>query len=401
MIIAFDLRPLTSGTISGVETYIIHLLKYLIKIDQKNEYVLYINSFKDQSKVLKLFNGPNVITLQTRIPNKLLNLSLAKLRFPKLDRIILKKTGLQPDIYFVPDLRPTPLSKKTKKITTIHDLAFKHFPNFYSFKSRLWYKYINPEKEISESIKIVAVSNYTKKDIIKTYHTNPSKIDVTHEGIDEDFCTDITADKLKQVRNKYHLPDRFFLFLATLEPRKNINLLIEAFQQFKNNNRNYKLVIAGKCNKKLFRKLHLPLYPDIIFTGFVDDKDKASLYTLSEAFIYPSLFEGFGLPLLEAMKCHVPIITSNTSSIPEIVKGSTILIDPNNKDELALAMEKILDPKLRGHLIKKMNNRIKHFTWNECAIKTLKTIKSTFHASHNPLQRLPQWLQSVWKGSNR
>ncbi len=371
MIIAIDLRPITSGKTSGIEMYIHNLLKNLFTIDKKNTYILYINSHRDFTGILGKYKRDNVRILQTGIPSKLFNILLIFLRWPKLDSLITKKTGMRPDIFFVPDLRPTPLHKGIKKITVIHDLAYMHFPQFFSARSRIWFKIINPLREMKESAKLIAVSKSTAEDLVSTFKIDKAKIVTIYEAANENLL------KLDAEKEGLDLPDKFFLSLCTLEPRKNLHTLIEAYKTYKSRHGNgVKLIIAGKFNEKAFAKLNFETDKDIIFTGFVNKRQKAWLLKNAIAMIYPSLFEGFGLPLLEAMIFNTPIITSNTSSMPEVVADSAILIDPEKPDELAEAMKKIQNPETTQKLKQKMAERIKIFSWKKCAEETLKTIES-------------------------
>lgn len=373
MVIAIDVRPLIGGNTSGVEVYITHLLRHLFASDQKNTYILYLNAARREQRVLDAFQeAENITIVHTRYPNKLFNALLTFLRWPKLDRLIQKKTGLHPDIFFALDLRPSPISKETRKITVIHDLSYHHFPRFFSWRTRLWYALIQPRKEIKESSGIIAVSEFTKRDLIKTYQVDPAKVTVIHEGVDRDFGQNVTSKKREEVRAKYNLPEQFFLFLATIEPRKNIGMLVEAFNRFKKENPgSMKLVIAGKPNKRIFS--HIPTYDheDVLFPGFIAEEDKPMLYSMAKAFLYPSIFEGFGLPLVEAMKCGTPIITSNVSSIPEVVGNAALLIDPDKPQEMARAMKEVLQPSTREKLRASMKDQVKDFTWNRCAAETL------------------------------
>lgn len=375
MIIAIDVRPLMGGNTSGVEIYIRQLLVHLFEMDKKNSYILFLNSRKSEKNILNAFKGYNVSIVHTRYPNKIFNAFLTFFRWPKLDKLIEKRCKKKPEVFFMPDIRPAPLSKGTKKITVVHDLAYEHFPQFFSWRTKLWYKLINPRREIRESEKIIAVSEYTKEDIIRTYKVGREKILMIHEGVHQNFGKNITKEKQEQVRKKYNLPRNFFLFLSTLEPRKNIHNLIEAFQQFKKKETNdINLVIAGKANRRIFSPPSLQKNKNIIFPGFIAEEDKAALYSLAKAFIYPSIFEGFGLPLLEAMKCETPIITSNISSIPEIVKDAALLTNPHKPEEIKEAMKKITLPEIQEDLRKKMRERVRAFTWKRCASETLKTI---------------------------
>lgn len=368
--IAIDLRPLTSERLSGVEMYIFNIVKSLLKIDKKNIYILYINSKKDFSNLLNKFKRQNVIVLQTKIPSKLMNLSLILLSWPKLDKLIFKKTNIQPDIFFIPDIRPTPLTKKTKKITVIHDLAFIFFKEFYSKKSRLWFKLINPKRELKESKKLIAVSLNTAKDIVKVFKVDKEKIITIYEA-----CN-VNLKGIKTPKTIKNIPKKYFLSLGTLEPRKNLNRLIEAYKLYKKENGNdVKLVIVGKFNEKAFAKLKLDKDDDIFFTGFVSKEKKAYLLKNAEALIYPSLYEGFGLPILEAMIFNTPVITSNVSSMPEVVGDSGILINPLETKQISDAMKEVLSAGKKEELKEKMKERVKLFSWEKCAKETLETIE--------------------------
>ncbi len=338
-------------------------------MDPDNSYILYINSHRDFSEELEKFKRKNVRIVQTKVPSKIFNLLLIFLRRPKLDSLIKKQAGVKPDIMFVPDLRPTPLTKHTKKITVIHDLAYIHFPQFFSARSKIWFKIINPNKEMKESERLIAVSESTKKDLTETFKIKKDKIDVIYEAANENLLK-ITPDKTGLT-----LPEKFFLSLCTLEPRKNIHSLIEAYKKYKATNGNeVKLVIAGRFNEKAFARLELENDADIIFTGFVNKNQKVYLLKNAAAMIYPSLFEGFGLPILEAMIFATPIITSNASSMPEVAGDAALLINPKDTDGLATAMKEIQNPETREKLQSKMENQIKKFSWEKCARETLDTI---------------------------
>lgn len=378
MDIIFDVRPLMGGKHSGVETYTRELLEHLLRIDKKNRYLLFANSSSDQSANIPTFDYPNVFTLQTRIPNKILNFSLIFLKRPQIDRLIEKHLpDFKPELYFTPDLRPIRLHPGIKKICVVHDLSYHHHPQNFSHKTRLWHKLLNAKKTLQIFDKLIAVSEFTKQDLITTFGIKPEKIIVTHEGIEEDFCTTLNDSKFAEIRAKYNLPENYLLFLSTLEPRKNLIRLIEAFNLYKTHHGNdLKLVLVGTTNPKIFSSLHIKTNDDMIFTGFVPEEDKPHLFQMAKAFIYPSLFEGFGLPLLEAMKCGTPIITSDTSSMPEICGDAALYVDPKNTRLIAGAIEKIIDRGIAETLKTRMSARIKNFSWDKCARQTLALIES-------------------------
>jgi len=378
MNIIIDIRPLMGGKHSGVEIYIRKLLENLFKTDRRNRYVLFANSSSDQSHNLPLFNQPNVTTIQTSIPNKVLNSGLMFFGRPRIDKLIGKHLpDFKPDLYFSPDLRPFSLSAGIKKVCVVHDLSFRHFPRYFSLKTRIWHKLLDARRSLRKFDKIIAVSEFTKNDLNATFGINIKKIAVINEGVDDDFCAadDINVDA--GIRAKYCLPKDYFLFLSTLEPRKNLLRLIEAFKLYKQSHKDdFKLALVGTPNHKIFSGLRLEPHEDLIFTGFVPEKDKPHIFRMAAAFLYPSLFEGFGLPLLEAMKCGTPVITSNISSMPEICGPAALYVNPLSKAEIAEAMDRVLQPEIREQLKREMASRIKRFSWKKCADETLRLLES-------------------------
>ena len=171
-----------AGNTSGVEIYIKNLLEELFQLDQKNHYILWWNSHKNVVKNIPVFEGSNISQISTKIPNKLLNLSLSFFNYPKIDQWIGKKINRKIDIVFVPDPRPTPVSKNCKKIMTFHDLSFEYYKDTFSFTTRLWHKVLKPKKEAKTAWKIIAVSKNTKNDLVKTYQVSPKKIAVIYEA---------------------------------------------------------------------------------------------------------------------------------------------------------------------------------------------------------------------------
>lgn len=365
-----------SGNTSGVEVYLRSLLEKIFLLDKQNYYILWWNSHQDVRKNIPNFQGRNVIYLETKIPNKLLNLSLSFFRYPKIDQWLGKKVNKKIDCIFVPDPRPTPISKNCIKVMTFHDLSFEHFKKTFSYKTRLWHNLLRPKKEAFEANKIIAVSEATKQDLIQTYHLPEEKIQVIYEA--SALNSKINLEECKAVKKKYVLPEKFILSLSTLEPRKNIERLLMAFQKLKQEtDLSQKLIVAGKDNPKIFSKLKInkQVQQDILFIGFVEEKEKACLYKMADLFVYPSLFEGFGLPLVEAMQMGCPIVTSNLSVMPEIVGEAAQFVDPYQINSIQDALKKVLsDGLLSEQLRQKSIERSKNFSWEKCARETLDLI---------------------------
>jgi glycosyltransferase involved in cell wall biosynthesis len=228
------------------------------------------------------------------------------------------------------------------------------------------------------------VSINSKRDIQNIYKISENKISVIGEGVDNRFKTISNKQLLDRVRKKYHLPKRFILFVGTIEPRKNLPLLLSAFAKIKDKF-GIKLIVVGKLGWKyenIFNTAsQLKIKNDFIFTGFVEDNDLPAIYNLAKVFVYPSYYEGFGLPVLEAMACGCPVITSSTSSLSEIVGNAAILINPTNiKDITEVILKIVSNKKLKLELIKQGLKQVKKFNWQNCAKKTLNVYQSLNYA---------------------
>lgn len=373
MKIGVDIRCLTDPHHSGISEYTYNLLDYLFKIDQKNQYFLFYNAAK-KIKAPK-FNFPNVIYKGFKYPNKIFNLGLSLFKIAQLDKML---GGV--DVFLSPSFLFTNLSKDCKKIMIIHDLSFELYPEFFTFKKRLWHKLIKPKQLCQQADKIIAISNNTKNDVIKIYDVNPEKIEVVYDGISEIFFQPISEEQKNKVKNKFNLPDNYVFYLGNLEPRKNVESLILAFDKVKDKSTH--LVIAGgqawkyKNIYKLWQNSQAR--GRIKLLGYVDTADKPSLYALAKIFVYPSIYEGFGLPPLEAMACGTPAITSFNSSLAEVVSDAGLLIDPNNTNELAETINQLLlDEKLQNIFKEKGLRQSQKFRWNDAAQKILDILQNS------------------------
>ena len=374
MKIAIDLRPLMAGKISGGEVYMTSMLKALFEEDKENEYVLWYNTFKDINTSHFPVDYCNVTLKRTRIPNKILNIFLSILRWPKVDRMI----GKGINILWVPDPRPAPVSKECKKIITFHDLSFEDFKSSFKRKTRLWHRVVRPKKEAEEANGIIAVSKFTKGQLVDEYGIDPEKITVIYEAAPEHLKPDNSPEEFARIQKKYNLPNRYFLCLSTLELRKNIAGAIHGYIEWRRNTEaDVDLVIAGKKHLSIFNDLSLKKYPSIHMTGFIDEKDKGILYQNALAFLYPSFYEGFGLPVLEAMRCGTPVITSDATSIPEVAGDAAVLINPNLHHEIKKAIDRIWkDEVFQKELTEKGFRQADKFSWKKAA----KEIRGIFHS---------------------
>lgn len=419
MNIGVDIRCLMDKERTGVGEYTYNLLKAIFLLDKENQYYLFYNSNKNIFQNIPQWKQNNVHYVGTKYPNKLLNL-LLWLKIVKLDKILLrhferiylkkkKLSYLSADkqnlkevkdfiqlkidlpvaetplhfvsaqndelIWFSPNLNFTNLSKKIKHLQTIHDLSFEFLPECFTWKQRLWHWFLNPKKQCQKADIILTPSENTKQDMVNEYGIVGDKIQILQPGISWEEGL-ITTENIQRVKEKYNLPEKYILYLGTLEPRKNIESIIEAYNISGLKIKNYELIIVGGKgwkNKKLLKLIENSL--GVKYIGYVNKEDKQLLYNLSSLFIFPSLYEGFGLPVLEAMSQEIPVITSNRTSLPEVIGTSGYLVNPYNVLELAEAMKNILsDEKLRKMLIIQSKEQTKKFNWNNSAKKFLNLI---------------------------
>lgn len=282
--------------------------------------------------------------------------------------------GQKPDIFFSMG-HYGPRFSTVPYVITIHDLSYLHFAQM--FKKDDLYQLVNWSKySIKKSAHIIAVSEATKQDIIKNYKINPNKISVTYEGYDEARFKPQPKAKIDKIKSKYKIQGEYIIFVGTLQPRKNIEQLIEAFKTLDT----LSLVIVGKKGwlfDSIFQKVKdLSLLDKVIFTDYVADEDLPALISGAKAYVLPSLWEGFGIPVIEAQACSVPVVVSNASSLSEIVGDSAILVDPRDTKSIASGIEEVLSSNiLRKKLIEAGFKNVKRFSWQKCAQKTLEILQ--------------------------
>ncbi|HAW59525.1 MAG TPA: glycosyltransferase family 1 protein [Bacteroidales bacterium] len=262
--------------------------------------------------------------------------------------------------------------KNVKYIITVHDLIPVLFPKEVKLGYHLFFRVFLP-RTLKSADRIIVDSNHTKEDLSAHYNISKDKITVIYLAADPRYRL-LDEDRIHNVKDKYGIKLPYILYVGSMERRKNIPLLLKAFLEVKNNIP-HKLVIVGSKGKhfnSITKLVHdYNLQDDVIFTGRVPDEDMPSIYNLAELFVYPSLYEGFGLPPLEAMACGCPVITSNVSSLPEVVGDAGILIDPNNVNELSCAIYKALtDVEFKNSLKLKGLERANMFSWRKFAEET-------------------------------
>ena len=286
------------------------------------------------------------------------------------------------DVFHSPDFTLPPTQRRTRTIVTVHDLSFLRLPHCFE-PALLAYLNANVPPSVRRADCVLADSDNTRQDVIELLDVPPERVRTIYCGVEARFRPIDDAEQLERVRSKYDLPERFILSLGTIQPRKNYGALIRAFAGLKPGETS--LVIAGGKGwlyQDVFQTVtDLGVQDRVLWPGFVDDVDLPALYNLAELFAFPSLYEGFGLPPLEAMACGTPVIVANNSSLPEVVGDAGLLVDAGDVDALGGAVERLLDDAvLRRSLAERGLHRAKHFTWQKAAQALLKTYEDSYAA---------------------
>jgi glycosyltransferase involved in cell wall biosynthesis len=259
-------------------------------------------------------------------------------------------------------------------VLTVHDLIFRRYPAHHKRLNR-WYLNATMPLFCRRAGHIISVSEQSKRDVIEAYGIPPERITVIYEAADPRFCPQ-PAETVAAARARYGLPDRYLLFVGTIEPRKNLGRVLTAFERLHAEGLTDALVIVGKRGwlyDDFFARLEgSPAKLAVIFPGFVPDADLPAVYAGAQALAFPSEFEGFGLPVLEAMACGAPVVCSNTSSLPEVTGDAAVLIDPLNVDALTEALRRVLsEPSLAADLRGRGLAQAARFSWDRAAKETL------------------------------
>jgi len=370
MKVGIDIRVLMDKYYSGISEYTANLLMAILKLDQDNEYRLFYNSHQDISARLDKWNGKNSQVIGLRYPNKIFNYCLQKiLAYPRLDKVL---GGV--DVFWSPHFNFTRLSGSEsglKKIITVHDLSFLRYPQFFSRRKNFWHKLLGVKKTLREADKIVAVSENTKHDIMELAGLSADEISVIYAG-NNIAKKERSADEIRACLDKFKIKGSFILYVGNIEPRKNISGLIKAYNQLRDRGHDISLVLAGAPgwkNSQIYRDWHRSPYKDgIKFLGYISGEEKEILYSRAAVFAYPSFYEGFGFPPLEAMVYGLPVVCSNVSSLPEIVADAGLTVNPDKPAEISEAIAQILsDDKLRARLIAAGYRRAQFFSWDKAA----------------------------------
>jgi glycosyltransferase involved in cell wall biosynthesis len=362
--IAIDAHSVGTG-LGGNESYATNLIEALAEIDTVNDYTLFVT----RRAAVKRFSDrwPNFSVRATLPHMPLIRIPLtlsAELRRRPVDVLHVQFTA--------PPFSPCPV------VVSIHDLSFEHLPQTFKWRSRKQLR-ITVRRSAREAAQVIALSEHARSDLIATYRLAPEKVSVVPLAAPDHFRPVANEEEIQRVRQTYGIKDDYILSVGAIQPRKNLSRLVAAYSRLRRVGPGGKLpqlVLVGKCawlyDETLRAIKELEVSDSIILTGYVPESDLPALYSGALCFVYPSYFEGFGLPPLEAMKCGAPVIVGNQTSLPEVVGDAGVLVDPFDVDDIAAKIENMIgDSNLRAGLRVKGLNRAKLFSWRETARQTL------------------------------
>ncbi|GAB4344544.1 MAG: glycosyltransferase family 1 protein [Candidatus Abyssubacteria bacterium] len=368
MRIGIDATPITNR--SGTGYYTQKLIEFLGRVDGENEYVLFCPSgYREHLEHRAMFEYPNMHVVEVREAGQAAQAAWRQFVLPRQ----MKRFSLE--VFHFPSFISS-LMARAPSVLTIHDLCFSLYPETFSAPKRYYYRYVIP-RSARRCAFIIADSDSTRDDILKYLHRDGETVRTVYLGVDPVRFYHVTdRTERERVRRRYDLPDHYILYIGTLEPRKNIVRLIRAFNYgVVSKGLPHHLVIAGRKGwlfEEIFVEVRaLNLSGRVHFPGFVERSDLAVVYSMARAFAYPSLYEGFGLPCLEAMSCGTPVTASNTSSLPEILGEDALLVDPLSVDSIAGALQRLCsDEACHKDLSERGPRRASRYSWMTTARQT-------------------------------
>lgn len=373
MLIGIDASRTVAPERTGTENYSLFLIRALLEQDHHNLYRLYFNAFPPTD----LLPAAGVERRMMPIPRLWTHL-----------RLSWEMALRPPDVLFVP-AHVLPVVHPRRSVVTIHDLGYLHYPEAHTRWSR-WYLRWSTSYSARSASAIMVDSKATQQDLVEHCGTSAEKIRVVYPGCDPDFAPVRDRARVAEVCRRYGIPLPYVTYVGTLQPRKNLGALLDAFSTLVSKNAAIHLVIAGRKGwlyEPLFAQVRrLGLEDRVHFTGYIPQVDLPALISGAQAFVLPSLYEGFGLPVLEAMACGTPVICSKGSSLPEVAGDATLLVDPHDTGQLTQALTRVLeDEGLRRELAARGLQRAQGFTWERTARETLAILEGVTREPQPPL----------------
>ena len=372
--IAVNTRMLIRERLDGIGYFAYHTLKRITEAHPEIQFFFIFDRPYDSSFIFSHNITPIIIPPSTTNPlyTYLWNTHYLRTTVQKL----------HPDLFLAPD-GIIPLDSPIKRLSVIHDINFHHYPHDLKFLSSKFYNSYFP-RYAKQASRIATVSEYSKNDLANTYNIDPTKIDVVYNGVGPQFKRIDEKTKI-ETRNTFSKGKEYFIFIGSIHPRKNITRLLRAFELFKKcTGSDTKLLIVGQSfwgNRELTKALaHLTYKTDVVFTGRVDERELNNLLGSALSLVQPSYFEGFSVPLIEAMYAEVPIISSQTTAMPEIAGDAALYFDPFDIEDMSTVLKTIsADKKLREQLIEKGIKQRSRFSWDNTAKKLWESIERTLH----------------------
>jgi glycosyltransferase involved in cell wall biosynthesis len=370
--VAIDARPAVSPGKTGVGYYTWHLVHHLPKVDPGTTYLawyLYARRLQGRPLFFRDVREPNFVERWTPFPSRWWWRLEEGYRLPRIEWFA------RFDVLLATNFIPPP-TKAERIVVTVHDLAYRLYPETAPHSTRRWLRRI--DESLRRATGILVPSESTKRDLVDLYPVDPNRVTVAHLGVDSERYRRVPEEGVESVRRKFGLTGPYFVYVGGIEPRKNLPRLIQAFARLPED---VSLAIAGASvhwnpeGWDLLRATLEALPPDVrrrvLLTGYVTDEEKVALLNGAVGLAYPSLYEGFGLPAAEALACGTPVVTSNVSSLPEIVGETAILVDPDDPEAIREGMRRLLeDEALRTRLSTEGPKRAAGFTWEDTARKT-------------------------------
>jgi glycosyltransferase involved in cell wall biosynthesis len=377
MLIGIDASRTTVARRTGTENYALHLIRGLLSLGGGHRFRLYFN----QTPATELLRA----NAEQRI-----------MPFPRLwthARLSWEMLTQPPDVLFVPS-HVLPLVHPQRSVVTVHDLGYLYYPEAHTLMQNLYLRWSTPYNARSTAGKVgrvLADSEATRRDLVLHYGIPEERIAVIYPGWDESLAPVTNPALLAAVRARYGLDERYLLYVGTLHPRKNLTRLVQAFATVcqsmpagtdgeQGTDTNLQLILAGQkgwlYDEIVAQVQRLGLTGRVLLTGYVPESDLAALLSGALAFVFPSLYEGFGFPVLEAMACGTPVVCSSASSLPEVAGDAALMVDPLDSEALAGALHRVVvDPGLRRDLEERGLRQVRRFSWLSCARQTLQILE--------------------------
>lgn len=370
--VAVDARPAVFSQKTGIGYYTWHVLKHLPAVDPGTEYLAwYLNARALVGGPRHLLSDLSVTERWTPIPAGWFDRMTERFDLPRVEWF----AGF--DVFFAPNFVPPPTRGRCL-VVTVHDLAFRLHPETAPQSTRWWLAQI--ERTLKQASRIIAVSESTKRDLLELYGVEAERVTVIAHGVDGDVFHPSPPEEIERVRRLFGIAGRYLLSLGGIEPRKNLPNLVKAFAQLPADGRPTLVLAGGSVEwnpegrdalRAALSEVPWQVAERVVLTGYVGEQDKVALLSGAEALVYPSLYEGFGLPVLEAMACGTPIVTSDLSALPEVAGDAALLVDPRDPSAIASAVERVLDEKdLRRDLRARGMSRAADYTWEATARRT-------------------------------